>query len=182
MIRNSKKLYIDFLSNKLKSEPLSSKQWWTRLKTFISTNSTSAIPPLERNGLVYSDEVEKTNIFNDYFRDQTLLDEDNVTLPAIDNYIVNEPLNSLVFTTDEVKAILRTLPVGKAVGPDKISNRILRELANELSTPLASLFNQSIHQGDVLVCFKRVHFRNSGVKELRPVLYMYLFYSTPLIM
>ena len=85
--------------------------------------------------MVYSDEVEKANIFNDYFRDQTLLDEDNVTLPAIDNYIVNEPLSSLVFTTDEVKAILRTLPVGKAVGPDGISNRILRELASELSTP-----------------------------------------------
>ena len=143
MIRNSKKSYIDSLSNKLKSETLSSKQWWTVLKTFTSPTSTSAIPPLERNGLVYSDEVEKANIFNDYFRDQTLLDEDNVTLPAIDNYIVNEPLSSLVFTTDEVKAILRTLPVGKAVGPDGISNRILHELASELSTPLATLFIQS---------------------------------------
>ena len=53
--------------------------------------------------------------------------------------------------------MLRTLPVGKAVGPDGISNRILRELANELSTPLASLFNQSILQGDVPVCFKIAH-------------------------
>ena len=86
-----------------------------------------------------------------------LLDEENVTLPAIDNFIVNEPLSSLVFTSEEVKAVLRTLPVGKAVGPDGISNRILRELANELSTPLASLFNQSIHQGDVPVCFKIAH-------------------------
>ena len=56
-----------------------------------------------------------------------------------------------MFTTEEVKAILRTLPLGKAVGPDGISNRILRELANELSTPLASLFNQSVHHGDVRV-------------------------------
>ena len=62
-----------------------------------------------------------------------------------------------MFTSEEVKAVLRTLPVGKAVGPDGISNRILRELANELSTPLASLFNQSIHQGDVPVCFKIAH-------------------------
>ena len=62
MIRNSKRLYIDSLSNKLKSETLSSKQWWTVLKTFISPNSTSTIPPLERNGLVYSDEVEKAYI------------------------------------------------------------------------------------------------------------------------
>ena len=89
MIRNSKTSYVDSLYNKLKSETLSSKQWWTVLKTFISPNSTSTIPSLERNGLVYSDEVEKANIFNDFFRDQTLLDEENVTLPAIDNVIVN---------------------------------------------------------------------------------------------
>ena len=62
-----------------------------------------------------------------------------------------------MFTSEEVKAILRTLPVGKAVGPDGISNRILRELANELSSPLASLFNQSVHQGAVQVCFKIAH-------------------------
>ena len=85
------------------------------------------------------------------------MDEDNVTLRAIDNYIVNEPISSLVFTTDEVKAILRTLPVGKAVGPDGISNRILRELASELSTPLATLFNQPVHQGKVPISFKIAH-------------------------
>ena len=62
-----------------------------------------------------------------------------------------------MFTSEEIKAVLRTLPVGKAVGPDGISNCILRELADELSTPLASLFNQSIYQGDVPVCFKIAH-------------------------
>ena len=70
-------------------------------------------------------------------------------------YIVNEPLSSLVFTTEEVKAIRRTLPVGKAVGPDGVSNRSLRELANALSTPLASLFT-SLHK-DVPVCFDIAH-------------------------
>ena len=58
-----------------------------------------------------------------------------------------------MITTEKVKAILRTHPVGKVVGPDGISYRILRELAKELSTPLASLFNHPIHQGDIPVCF-----------------------------
>ena len=62
-----------------------------------------------------------------------------------------------MFTSEEVKAILRTLPVGKVVGPDGISIRMLRELSNELSAPLASLFNQSVHQGAVPVCFKIAH-------------------------
>ena len=62
-----------------------------------------------------------------------------------------------MFTTDEVKATLRTLPVGKAVGPDGISNCILRELPSELLTPLATLFNQSVHQGEVPISFKIPH-------------------------
>ena len=113
--------------------------------------------PTGKNGLVYSDEVEKANILNDYFREQTLIDEENVTLPAIDNYIVNEPFSSLVLTIEEIKEILITLLVGKAIGPDGISNRILCELANELSTPLASLCNQPVHEGDAPVCFKIAH-------------------------
>ena len=59
-----------------------------------------------------------------------------------------------MFTTNEVKAILRMLPVGEAVGPDGISNRILREIASELSTPLASLFSQFVHQGEVPISFE----------------------------
>ena len=60
-------------------------------------------------------------------------------------------------TTEAVKAILRMLPVGKAVGLDGVSSRFLRELAIELSTPLASLLNHSVHKGEVPVCFKVVH-------------------------
>ena len=53
--------------------------------------------------MVYSGEVEKANTLNDYFRDQTLLDDENVTLLAIDNCIVDEQLSAHVFITEEVK-------------------------------------------------------------------------------
>ena len=42
----------------LLSDSLSSKQWWSLLKSFISPNSQSSTPPLEKDGLVYSDEKE----------------------------------------------------------------------------------------------------------------------------
>ena len=35
----------------------------------------------------------------------------------------------------------------KASGPDGISNRILKELSHELSSPYCSLFNQSLRSG-----------------------------------
>ncbi len=44
----------------------------------------------------------------------------------------------------EVSDVLKTLPIGKASGPDAINNRILRELASELSLPLCDLFNASL--------------------------------------
>ena len=87
MTRESKKGFYDNIANKLKSDSLSSKQWWTILKSFISPNSKSSIPPLEVDGVVYSDEMKKQMSLT-FFRDQTFLDDQNATL-----------LNILILTT-----------------------------------------------------------------------------------
>lgn len=41
-------------------------------------------------------------------------------------------------TPDEVCSVLSTLSMGKAADPDNISNRTLREAANELAGPLCN--------------------------------------------
>ena len=46
LIRESKRNIKEKLSTKLKSQPLSSRDWWRTLKTFISSDSKSKIPPL----------------------------------------------------------------------------------------------------------------------------------------
>ena len=46
-----------------------------------------------------------------------------------------------------MKSVLKSLPVGKASGPDGINNRILRELAAEIAVPLCCLFNHSLETG-----------------------------------
>ena len=45
--------------------------------------------------------------------------------------------------------VLKSLPLGKAAGPDGLNNRILREPARELSEPLCCLFHRylEIHVG-----------------------------------
>lgn len=154
MIRESKKSYFVSLSNKLKSDSLSSKQWWTILKSFIAPNSKTSIPPLEKDGVIYSDDSAKANVLNDFFRDQTILNDKNTILPDLIPYTVENSLNSLTFTPDEVESILNALPLGKAAGPDGINNRILRELSKELAPPICSFFNQSLRNGEVPECFK----------------------------
>ena len=140
MIRESKKSYNKSLSDKLKSESLSSKQWWTVLKTFISQNNSSCIPPLEKDGVIYSEETDKANLLNNFFREQTVLNDKDAVLPDIVQYTVQSQLQSLIFSPDEVKEIFVALPIGKATGPDEISNRVLNELSSELSSPLCSFF------------------------------------------
>ena len=80
-IRISKDQFYNKIAGKLKSETLSSKDWWATLKTFISPNSNSAIPPLETNGIICTDELEKANIFNNFFQSQTLLNDHNAIIP-----------------------------------------------------------------------------------------------------
>ena len=141
MIRESKKSYNKSLSDKLKSGSLSSKQWWTVLKTFISQNNSSCILPLEKDGVVYSEETDKANFLNNFFREQTVLNDKDTVLPDIVPYTVQSQLQSLIFSPDEVKEILIALPIGKATDPDEISNRVLNELSSELSSPLCSFFS-----------------------------------------
>ena len=145
-IRQSKQHHLDQLSNKLKSESLSAKDWWSTLKAFISPTEKSSVPTLEKDSCVRSDDTDTANILNNFFRDQTLLDDRNARVPNIACYVHNI-LFSLTITHPEVESALKSLPLDKVVGPDDINNRILRELAHELSYPLYSLINQSLRIG-----------------------------------
>ena len=62
MIRDSKTTYYDKLADKLKSNTISAKDWWSTLKTFINPNSSSSISPLEYDNNIYTDESDKANI------------------------------------------------------------------------------------------------------------------------
>ena len=147
MIRNSKQQFYDNIAEKLKSKSLSSKDWWSTLKTFISPNLNSAIPPIESEGIIYTDDFEKANLFNNYFQGQTVLDDSNAVLPELPEPSYLTSLSSIAFDPQEVEEILRTLKTDKASGPDGLSNHILKELSHELSSPLCSLFNKSLSLG-----------------------------------
>ena len=117
------------------------------MKTFITPTFNSNIPPLESNGHVFTDEYEKANIFYNYFKNQTILDDTNAVLPEIPPPSYNTQLRGIVLTSLEVESVIKTLKTGKASGPNGLNIRILKELSKELSSPFCSLFNQSLHIG-----------------------------------
>ena len=103
---------------------------------------------MNKNGQIYIEEKEKANILNNFFTEQTLLDDSQATLPqTVKN--TTYKLDSIIVTPEEVRDTLQSLPIGKAAGPDLINNRILKELAQPLALPLSDLFNMSLSSGSV---------------------------------
>ena len=156
-IRDSKQLLRNKVAEKLKSGALSSRDWWRTLKTVIAPNSKSSVPPLEKDGIIIDDDTDKANVLNNFFRDQTIINDDGVELPQFENYDIQSELSSIHITPDEVETVLKSLPLGKSSGPDGINNRVLRELAKEISVPFCSLFNRSIQAGEFPDIWKRSH-------------------------
>ena len=140
MIRQSKQALTDKIAEKLKSDNLSSRSWWSILKSFIAPSSNSSLPPLDHNGRLYTEDQEKANLLNYFFCEQTVLNDQNAALPNLTPYAVATPLTSLILRPDEVQSVLKSLADGKASGPNGLNNKVLRELASEISEPLCSFF------------------------------------------
>ena len=166
-LRRPRQHYIDSLANKLKSPNFTSKDYWKTLKSFIKSTQTSTIPPLYQNDIYVSDNTEKSNLLNDYFAQQTLLDDSSSTLPESTN-IVGPFLNNIQFTPLEVQGVLETMELGKSTGPDNVNNRVLTELSVALSNPLCDLFNTLCLKAIFLIFGKKQMFHLS-TKKMTPL-------------
>ena len=108
LIRDSKLSFHKSIADKLKSGSISSRDWWPTLKSFISPKSSSTIPPLEKNGTVYVEEFEKAQLLNDFFTQQTHLDESNANLPNLAPFNGTSELDSIILNSIEVESVLKS--------------------------------------------------------------------------
>ena len=109
---------------------------------------TQGIPPLKRNngkGIAQSD-LEKAEAFNGQFTDVFNKNE-HTQVPLLDR---SAPfMNDIAVSKDGVIKLLKGLNHSKALGPDELHYRVLRELATELGPVFAHLFHQSIDTGEI---------------------------------
>ncbi|CAG4942950.1 unnamed protein product [Parnassius apollo] len=61
---------------------------------------------------------------------------------------MSDTINIIQFTQEEVKKKLKNLDIYKSVGPDDIHPLLLKNCADILAVPIATLFNHSLHSGN----------------------------------
>ncbi|MCG8097314.1 MAG: hypothetical protein JAZ17_27465 [Candidatus Thiodiazotropha endolucinida] len=135
------------------------KQFWKVVRHFVKSNSSSAsIPPLNsfpvtgQNEFCFSSD-DKAELLNEYFTSISTVNDENVELPDFE-YKCQSQLSSIVCTPQEVATLIELLNPNKATGPDGISNKMLKSVANEISVPLSILFNRSFREGKFAEIYK----------------------------
>ena len=146
-VNNAKTDYYKKLSNQIITEKANSQNWYKLIKRlFGNQQKNKTISLLKVNDEIIDDDREMANIFNTFFSEQSNIDDSNVTLPDFEP--VNEPvIEHLFFHENEVEDILSILDISKAIGPDSINPRLLKEGCRILKSPLCRLFNMSIELG-----------------------------------
>ena len=106
-IRKSKKAEVDNLAKKLEDNNTNPKDWWKTFKYFIKPDKPSSIPPLKKDGTIYLSAEEKANVLNNFFTEQTRLDETNTSLPTA-TVTPPDTINTIITTPQKVKAVLKS--------------------------------------------------------------------------
>ncbi|KAI8494635.1 hypothetical protein Bbelb_278610 [Branchiostoma belcheri] len=127
------------------------KRFWAYVKNQRSSNA--GVAPLKKDGRLTSNPQEQADILNEHFQSvfsdgqqysnaefEEKTGMQNIDVPAMDN---------ITITCEGVSKLMEKLNPHKAGGPDGISPRILRELAEELAPALTTIFKSSLTTGSV---------------------------------
>ena len=130
-------------SSKLKATPRDFRRYINSQK-----KDTQGIPPLKRkNGKsVAQSDLEKAEEFNGQFTDVFNKNE-HTQVPPLDRFAPF--MNDIVISKDGVIKHLKDLNPSKALGPDELHPRVLKELATELGQVSAHLFQQSMNTSEI---------------------------------
>lgn len=153
-IRNSlvselRKAKKDYLDNAL-SDNLNPQRGWAALRQF--TKAFDSYPPvLNHNSISAENNIDKANLFNNYFG--SCFVSDSTTSPAA-SYDISSTLDIWAIIPSEVVKVLKVLPNKSSSGPDGISSIMLKNTADSLACPLSFIFNLSLKTSTVPSAWK----------------------------
>ena len=118
---------------------------------------------------------QKQLALNEFFSD-AFTEEDTSYIPSFHAEDIRKPLEELKITEEKVKERLESLNPHKSPGPDGLHPRVLKELSNEISKPLAIIMQRSLDEHTLPHNWKDAHVSpifkkgsKSSVTNYRPI-------------
>ena len=103
------------------------------------------IPPIFFIGTLYSSSEDKANALNDYFTQQSTLDNPNENTPNVEH--TDSEITDTILTLADVHNAIKHLDKSRATGPDMIYNELLIAIVDIITEPLTILFNRCLNEG-----------------------------------
>ena len=125
---------------------LGPKKWWSISRKLCGKTVISSIPALKENVGAVENPQLKAQIFNDYFS-QTQLNDNNTELPHLENFTCDKRISIISASYAEVLSLLRNVNVSKACGHDGIGNQVIKMCAEGLNESFTNLINLSFVLG-----------------------------------
>lgn len=144
IIRGARSKYInDILEEGLQNND--SKPFWKYIKSL--RHDGIGVAPLKHQGELHSNSKDKAEILSDQFRSVFTKDDQDPFADYVPTGPSYKPIEPLKIEVIGVFKLLKRLKINKASGPDNLTCRILKELAEELAPCLTIIFNQSLELG-----------------------------------
>lgn len=135
--------YLSDLLNIPEHQP--PKKFWNYIKQ--QRKDVIGIPPLKVGNEYISDSKQKADILNNQY--QSVFTTDKMDdLPSIGSPLTTA-MKDITITTKGVISQLQKLNTKKAIGPDMVLTRILKEAATEIAPILQFIFQQSLDTGEL---------------------------------
>ena len=146
-IRKSKRTFEKKLAGYIKND---SKSFYAYVRS--KQKVRDKVGPLENNrGNIISDGFQMAEVLNEYFS-SVFTTEDISSLPVpFTKFEGNksEHLGQLFVTPEMIEQKIKKMKDNKSPGVDGIPPKLLKEIVEQISTPLAKLFNVSLEEGIV---------------------------------
>lgn len=179
MIADCYKEYLMHLQNTMSSNM---KVFWSFTKNKRQTNSYPN--ELSYNNIKSSHPPDMCQLFADYFQttySSIVTSSNTYHIDPINPEASNE-FNHITILAENVECILSKLDENKHGGPDGIPNIFVKRASKNLSAPLTTIFNRSLHAGIVPDRFKMalvtpIHKKDkkSEVVNYRPICLLNVF-------
>ena len=147
-----KKLYYSHCLDKFKSDI---KKTWDMIKEILNKSRTNNFLPnyFVINGSPITDKTTIANEFNKYFVNIGPNLASNIDSPidkSFTDYLKTPNINSFHFklvTENDIKDIIKKLKDKSSSGHDKLSNKLLKLIKDDITKPLTCIINQTLKSG-----------------------------------